>query len=142
MAQISLAEAEAVIAGTLEKGAAEGFAPLTVAVLDSGGHLVALARTDGSSTLRPAIAIGKAASALALGTSSRKVGEMAGERPAFVAALGTIAPHGLIPAAGGLVVIDDGGAPIGAVGVTGDQSDNDEICAFAGISRAGLRASD
>jgi len=138
MTQISLAEAEAVIAGAFERGAVEGCAPLTVVVLDPGGHVVALARADGSSTLRPAIAIGKAASALGLGMSSRKVGEMAADRPTFFAALGAIAPHGLIPAAGGLIINGEDGSPIGAVGVTGDVSDNDEICALAGIARAGL----
>lgn len=65
---------------------------------------------------------------------------MAAERPTFIASLGPIAPHGVVPAAGGVIVVDGTGVPIGAVGVTGDTSDNDEACALAGISEAGRRA--
>lgn len=140
MTRMTLDQANRVIAAAFAKGAALGLKPLSVAVLDAGGHLVAFARGDGASILRPQIACGKAGGALALGVSSRTVGEMAAERPAFVGALGGIAPHGVIPAAGGVIVVDEAGAPIGAVGVTGDTSDNDEICARAGIEAAGLRA--
>ncbi len=80
------------------------------------------------------------AAALALGVSSRTVAAMAAERPTFVAALGPIAPGGIIPAAGGVLIVDGAGAVIGAVGVTGDLSDNDEACALAGIAAAGLQA--
>ncbi|MDE2442548.1 MAG: heme-binding protein, partial [Betaproteobacteria bacterium] len=76
--------------------------------------------------------------ALALGVSSRTVGDMAVERPWFVGAFAASAPHAVIPAAGGLIVVDEAGAPIGAVGVTGDTSDNDEACALAGIAAAAL----
>jgi hypothetical protein len=76
--------------------------------------------------------------ALALAVSSRKVSEMAAERPSFIASLSPISLHGIIPAAGGVIVVGNDGAPTGAVGVTGDSSDNDEICALAGISAAGL----
>jgi uncharacterized protein GlcG (DUF336 family) len=90
--------------------------------------------------LRPQIAIGKASGALSLGVSSRKIAEMAAERPTFIGTLGSIAPHGIVPAAGGVIVIDADGLAVGAVGVTGDLSDNDEICALAGIEAAGLKA--
>jgi uncharacterized protein GlcG (DUF336 family) len=63
---------------------------------------------------------------------------MAAERPSFIAALGPIAPHGVVPAAGGVIVVDTDGLPLGAVGVTGDTSDNDETCALAGLAAAGL----
>jgi uncharacterized protein GlcG (DUF336 family) len=102
--------------------------------------MIAFARADGASTLRPQIALGKAGGALGMGMSSRKIGEMALDRPTFAASLGPVAPHGVIPAAGGVIVVDDSGTPIGAVGVTGDTSDNDEICALAGIAAAGLKA--
>ena len=102
--------------------------------------MVALQRENGSSNLRPAIAAAKASGALALGVSSRKIGEMAAERPTFVGSLSGIASGGVIPAAGGLIVVAADGAVIGAVGVTGDTSDNDEICAYAGIAAAGLNA--
>lgn len=140
MTSITLVQANAIIAAAFEKGAALGLKPLAIAVLDSGGHLIAFARADDASTLRPQIALAKAGGALGLGLSSRKIGEMAVERPTFVAALGPIAPHGVVPAAGGVIVVDNAGRPIGAVGVTGDTSDNDEICALAGITAAGLKA--
>jgi uncharacterized protein GlcG (DUF336 family) len=136
--QLTLAHADAIIDAAFTKGQALGLKPLSVAVLDAGGHLIAFQRQDGSSTLRPQIAVGKAGGALALGVSSRKIGEMAAERPSFVASLGTIAPHGVIPAAGGVLIAGAGGTVIGAVGVTGDLSDNDELCALAGVEAAGL----
>jgi uncharacterized protein GlcG (DUF336 family) len=138
-AQLTLAHANTIIDAAFAKGQALGLKPLSVAVLDAGGHLIAFQRQDGSSTLRPQIAAGKAGGALALGVSSRKIGEMAAERPSFVASLGTIAPHGVIPAAGGLLIAGAGGTVIGAVGVTGDLSDNDELCALAGVEAAGLK---
>ncbi|EIZ77894.1 hypothetical protein WSK_3565 [Novosphingobium sp. Rr 2-17] len=135
---LTLAQADAIVAATLAQGRELALRPLTVAVLDAGGHLVSFARQDGSSTLRPEIAMGKAGTALALGMSSRAVAGMATERPTFVTALGSIAPNGIIPAAGGVLVMDANGAVIGAVGVTGDSSDNDEACALAGIAAACL----
>lgn len=140
MSQITLAQATTIIAAALDKGGALGLAPLAVAVLDPGGHLIALQRQDQASTLRPQIAIAKAAGALGLGVSSRRIGEMAADRPTFVATLASIAPHGVVPAAGGVIVVDQAGVTIGAIGVTGDTSDNDEACALAGIAAAGLAA--
>jgi uncharacterized protein GlcG (DUF336 family) len=112
--------------------------PLSCVVVDAGGHVIAFQRQDGTSFLRLDIARGKAAGALALGVSSRRIGEMAAERPSFVAALSHLAPGGLLPVAGGVIVKGPDGLPIGAVGVTGDTSDNDEIAALAGIAAAGL----
>lgn len=140
MNRISLDQANRIIQGAFAKGSSLKLKPLSVAVLDPGGHLIAFQRQDSASTLRFGIASGKAAGALALGVSSRKIGEMAADRPTFVASLGPIAPHGLIPAAGGVIVVDDAGQILGAVGVTGDSSDNDEVSALAGIGAAGLKA--
>ena len=136
---LTLAHANTIIAATLAKGRELGLKPLCVAVLDAGGHLLALQREDGASTMRPQIAVAKGGSALGLGVSSRKIGEMAAERPTFIASVASLAPLGLVPAAGGVIVVS-GGVPIGAVGVTGDTSDNDELCALAGIAAAGLTA--
>ncbi len=136
--RLTLAQADTIIATALAKGRELGLKPLTVAVLDAGSHLIALKREDRASTLRPQVAIGKASGALAIGISSRKIGEMAVERPTFLTALGVIAPHGIVPAAGGVLIQGPDGAPIGAVGITGDTSDNDELCALAGIEAAGL----
>jgi uncharacterized protein GlcG (DUF336 family) len=136
--RISLAQANTIIAAAFAKGEELGLKPLTIAVLDPGGHLIAFARPDTASIIRPQIAMGKAGGALALGVSSRTIGTMAADRPTFVNALGPISPHGVIPAAGGVIVVDGEGQPLGAVGVTGDTSDNDELCALAGIAAAGL----
>ncbi|HXH16425.1 MAG TPA: heme-binding protein [Sphingomonas sp.] len=141
MVHVTLELASKIIAATLQKRVDLGFKPLCVAVLDAGGHLVALQREDGASTLRPQIAMAKAGGALALGVSSRKIAEMAIERPTFIASLGPISPHGVVPAAGGVILLDADGQVVGAVGVTGDTSDNDELCALAGIAAAGLTVS-
>ena len=138
MTSLSLDQANTVIAGAFARGRELGLKPLSAAVLDPGGHLIAFQREDGASTLRPQIAAAKASGALALGVSSRAIAAMAADRPAFVASLGPISPHGVVPAAGGVIVVDAGGAFLGAIGVTGDTSDNDEICALAGIAAAGL----
>ena len=138
MNKISLEQANVIIAAAFDKGAELGLKPLTIAVLDPGGHLIAFARSDTASIIRPQIAMGKAGGALALGISSRAIGDMAAERASFVASLGSIAPQGVIPAAGGVIVINADGEPLGAVGITGDTSDNDELCALHGIAKAGL----
>ncbi|WP_027859658.1 GlcG/HbpS family heme-binding protein [Marinobacterium jannaschii] len=117
-----------------------GAAPLTVAVLDQGGKLIALQRQDGSSMLRPDVAIGKAWGALALGKSSREIGLDAENRPAFISALNTLAQGNLVPVPGGVLVMSEaGGEVLGAVGISGDTSDIDELCAIEGIRAAGLR---
>jgi uncharacterized protein GlcG (DUF336 family) len=140
MSRINLAQANALIGGALAAGAAAGMKPLSVAVVDAGGHLIAFQRADAASFARAQIATGKAAGALALGVSSRKVGEMAVERPWFIGAFASSAPHPVIPAAGAVIIVDASGEPIGAIGVTGDTSDNDEIAALGGIKAAGLIA--
>jgi uncharacterized protein GlcG (DUF336 family) len=137
---ISLEQARSIIGATRSQGRTMNLAPLTVVVLDAGGHVVAMEREDGASYGRPEIAIGKAAGALAMGVSSRRLGEIAAERPQFIAALGAAWEGKLIPAAGGVIVKNKDGALLGAVGVTGDLSDKDEEAAMAGISAAGLVA--
>ena len=134
---VTLAQASTIVDTALKKGRDTGCAPLTVAVLDAGGHLIAFAREDKSSNLRPQIAIAKASGALALGVSSRVIGEMAIDRPTFINAAAGLNPAGIVPAAGG-VLIEREGRVVGAVGVTGDLSDNDEKCALAGIAALGL----
>ena len=140
MSFITVDQANAIIAGVVAKAKADGFKPLTIAVVDAGGALICFQRSDGAPGLRPKVAIGKAAGAVGMGVSSRRIGEMALERPHFVASIGHLAPQGLIPVAGGVNVVDNHGRVIGAVGVSGDTSDNDEIAALAGIDAAGLKA--
>jgi uncharacterized protein GlcG (DUF336 family) len=138
MANVDLVTAKKIIAGAFDKGRELGLKPLSVVVLDAGGHPVAFERQDGASLGRFAIATGKAAGALFLGVSSRKIGEMALERPTFLAALGPLAPSGIVPAAGGTILVGADGRPIGSVGVTGDTSDNDEIAGLAGVAASGM----
>jgi uncharacterized protein GlcG (DUF336 family) len=137
---LPLSRANSIIEAAFAKGAELNLKPLTVVVLDSGGHMIAAQRQDGASNMRVKLASGKAGGALALGVSSRKIGEMAVDRPHFVASLHGMAEGGLVPVAGGVIVAGSDGAILGAVGVTGDSSDNDEACALAGIAAAGLKA--
>jgi uncharacterized protein GlcG (DUF336 family) len=139
MNRIALDQANRIISGIFQKGSEMKLKPLSAVVLDPGGHVIAFQRQDGASIMRFQIATGKAFGALGLGMPSRKIGEMAADRPSFVASLGPIMPQGLVPAAGGVLVVGEGEV-IGAVGVTGDTSDNDEACALAGIAAAGLKA--
>jgi uncharacterized protein GlcG (DUF336 family) len=140
MSPVGLDFANKIIIAALTKGRELGLRPLSVAVLDPGGHLIAFQRSDGTSTLRPQIAIAKAAGALALGISSRKISELAAERPTFFGSVCGLSEKGMVPAAGGLLIADADGTLLGAVGVTGDHSDQDEICAIAGLQACGLRA--
>ncbi|MCC4798573.1 GlcG protein [Enterovibrio norvegicus] len=110
--------------------------PLTVAVLDKGGALIALQRQDGSSMLRPDIAIAKAWGALALGCSSRKIADDAQQRPCFISSVSTLAQGNLVPVPGGILIRDESKELVGAVGVSGDTSDTDEAVAISGILAA------
>lgn len=140
MTRISLEQAQTIVSGAIAEARRLNLKPISVAVLDAGGHMIAFAREDGSSNLRPQIATAKASGALALGVSSRTIGEMAIERPTFINAAAGLNPAGIVPAAGGVLVRGSDGTVIGAVGVTGDTSDNDELAALAGIKGAGLLA--
>lgn len=140
MPDITLEQATTVVTAALSHGHDAGMKPLTVAVLDAGGHLVALHREDGSSTLRPQVAIGKASGSVALGAPSRTLDAMARDRPHFFAALSALPGAQIVPVPGGVLVRDAGGDLLGAVGVSGDTSDNDEAAAEAGVLAAGLVA--
>lgn len=137
--RLMLAQASVIVDAALARGREAGFAPLTVAVLDSGGHLLAMKREDASGIIRFEIAFGKAYGALGMGFGSREIANRAMANPSFIAAL-TVASSGrVIPAASGVLILS-AGEVIGAVGISGDTSDNDEICALAGIAAAGLEA--
>ena len=101
-------------------------APLTVAVLDAGGHLLALQREDGATLLRPQVAIGKAWGAVALGKGSRLLALDSQQRPAFYAALNGLGERPVVPVPGGVLIRDRDGKVLGAVGISGDTSDIDE----------------
>ena len=138
MTNVTLAQASTIVDAALEKGAELGLAPLTVAVLDSGGHPVALKREDKSGILRVDIAIGKAWGALGMGFGSREIASGAAKMPVFFTALSAVSQRRLVPVPGGVLILDRSLGIIGAVGISGDTSDQDEACALAGIEAAGL----
>ena len=140
MSAITLDKAREMVAGALAKGHEMGLKPLTVAVLDAAGNLKALEREDGASNMRPDIAIGKANGALCMGLGSRALFERAKNEPFFIQAMNSLAGGSLVPVAGGVLVKDQAGAILGAVGITGDSSDNDEKAAIAAIEGAGFVA--
>ena len=137
---LTLKHAENIISGAISEARELDLAPICIAVLDKGGHLICLKREDGASNLRSQIATAKATGCLSLGVGGRILAKMAADRPAFVGSLHALSPGGCVPVAGGVLVRDSGGGLIGAVGVTGDTSDNDELCAIAGIRAVGLNA--
>lgn len=137
---IDLDTARTIIAAVRTNAASAGFRPMTVVVLDAGGHVTAVEREDGSSNKRFEIAFGKAHGALALGMGSRGLMERAEQQPYFIAAATSAIGGALVPVPGGVLVRDAAGQVVGAVGVSGDSSDNDETVAVAGIEAAGLTA--
>ncbi|RMH45652.1 MAG: heme-binding protein [Alphaproteobacteria bacterium] len=138
MTSLTLDRASAIVDHVLQVGRQEGMLPLTVAVLDSGGRLVAMKSEDGAGILRFDIAFGKAWGALGMGISSRLIRDRLARRPAFQSALAVAAEGRFIPVPGGVLILDAQGTTIGAVGVSGDTSEKDEYCAIRAIAAAGL----
>lgn len=136
---ITLEQAQTMIQVARDKGREMGLKPLSVAVLDAGGHLLAFAREDGASPGRFEIARGKAYGCLMLGMPGSAIFARAEQQPYFVAALNGAYDGKFIPVPGGVLVLQ-GEAIIGAVGVTGDTSDNDAAVAVAGVEAAGFTA--
>ena len=128
------------VAAVIIEGRRRSLAPLSAAVLDTGGHLVAFARDDGSSLLRPQIAIAKASSVLGMGFGGRELVRRAKAAPAFYGALAGVAGGEFLPALGGVLIRGPDNVLIGALGVTGDSGENDESCAIAAITAASLLA--
>lgn len=124
----------------LKKGREMNFQPLTVAILDPGGHLVVLKRADNASILRPDIAIGKAWGALGMGFGGRELARRAEKVPTFFAALNAMSGGRMVPVAGGALIRDANGAILGSIGISGDTSDNDEICVVDAVEAQGLVA--
>ena len=134
----TLAAAEKIIDAALSARRAAGILPIVVAVLDSGGNLVAFKREDGSGLLRFDVAFGKAWACLGMGMSTRLIRDRLAQRPAFQGALATASDGRFIPVPGGVLILDPSGTAVGAVGVSGDASDKDEYCAIEGIRAAGF----
>tara|TARA_B100000686_G_C16601225_1_gene868739 strand:- start:601 stop:1026 length:426 start_codon:yes stop_codon:yes gene_type:complete len=136
--KLTLEQANTIVSKSLAKGRELNLKPLTVSVVDDGGNLKAFAREDGpGAALRPQVATGKAFGAVGMGISSRAINERVLERPHFGVALVGASEGRLVPVPGG-VLIKNAEEIIGAVGISGDTSDNDEAAAVAGIEAAGL----
>jgi uncharacterized protein GlcG (DUF336 family) len=140
MTALTMDLADRIADAILETGRARGAQPLTVAVLDTGGHVVVMKRSDGSGIMRCQIAHGKAWGALGMGLPSRTLFERTTIQPAFFAALGPVSEGRMVPVPGGVLLRDAGGRLVGAVGVSGDTSDIDEECAVEAIAACGLTA--
>jgi len=140
MNTITLNVANRIIESALDRGRELNLKPLSVAVLDAGGHLIAFQKQDGSSMLRFEIASGKAYGALAVGMGSRWLNDAAIERPHFIQGLSAVSHGRIVLVPGGVLVRNKTGTLLGAVGITGDSSDNDELAAIAGIEAGGFVA--
>jgi uncharacterized protein GlcG (DUF336 family) len=137
---LTLDQASQIVDAALTEGRTRSFQPLCVVVLDAGAHALALKRDERASISRPEIATAKAAGCLGMGFGGREIAKRAAAVPNFIAALNTVFPKGVLPVPGGVLIRDESGALLGAVGISGDTSDNDETCAVAGIKAAGLVA--
>jgi uncharacterized protein GlcG (DUF336 family) len=134
---MKLDDARAILRATQDAARERGFNPIAVAVLDERGAVRALETQDGTSTKRAEIATGKAHAAIAMGLGTRELGKRA---PHFLAAVTHVVGGSFVPVPGGVLVKNDEGAILGAVGVSGETSDNDEVAACQGIAAAGFSA--
>jgi uncharacterized protein GlcG (DUF336 family) len=137
---VTLAQASSIIDATLKKARELKQMPQTVVVLDTGGHVICAKREDGSGIIRFEIALGKAYGALGMGWGSRTMMERAAQNPNFMTSIVAASEGRIVPNPGGVLVRDPGNRILGAVGISGDTGDNDEIIAVAGIEAAGLKA--
>lgn len=137
---LTLAQAQTILATALSHAEKSGFKPLAIAVLDARGAQKVFAAQDGTSLKRGEIALGKAHGSVAMGLGSRALHKMAQERPYFIEAATHAVGGSLVPVPGGVLIRDTNNMLLGAIGISGDTSDNDEAAALAGITAAGLRA--
>lgn len=138
MGSVLLEQADRIADAALKKGREMGFAPLTVVILDAGGHLVVLKREDNSGIMRPELATAKAWGVLGMGLGGRELARRSQKQPVFFAALNAISDGRMAPVAGGALIRDDAGHVVGAIGISGDTSDNDEICLIPAVRSVGL----
>jgi uncharacterized protein GlcG (DUF336 family) len=137
---VTLAQASTIVDVALKKARELKQMPQTLVVLDTGGHVVCAKREDGSGIIRFEVAVGKAYGALGMGWGSRTMMERAAQNPNFLTAIAAASGGRLVPNPGGVLIRDAGNQIIGALGISGDTADNDEIIAVAGIEAAGLKA--
>ena len=140
MVELSLSRSKRIINATLAKGKALGLNPLSVVVLDTGGHVKAFERQDGASPGRFAVAQAKAYGVVMLGMPGSSQMARAESQPYFIVTANAALDGKMIPVPGGVLIQNERGQTLGALGVTGDSSDNDLIAAMAGIEATGLVA--
>ncbi len=140
MQTISLKTALSIAQTSLERGRGSGFKPLVVVVLDAAGILKAYLADDGTSLLRFDIALGKAWGCLGMGFAGREFERRAAAQPLFINSLQAMSGGKVVPVRGGVLIRNKSGQIIGSVGISGDTSPNDELCAIHGIETAGLVA--
>jgi uncharacterized protein GlcG (DUF336 family) len=139
MESVSLEAASTIVDRALAKGREMKFQPLAVAVLDPRGCLKAYKAEDGTSLMRLDIAFGKAWGTLGMGFGNRELQRRSQAFPVFFNSLQAMSGGKIVPVPGGVLIRDQAGQVVGAVGVSGDASDNDELCAIDGIMAAGLK---
>ncbi len=135
---LTLEQATSIVDASLSAAREHELLPLTVVVLDTGGHQIALKREDGCGIIRVEVAVAKAYGALGMGVSGRVFGQRLSSKPVFATSLSTVSGGQFLAVPGGVLILDDAGAAIGAVGVSGDNSERDEFAAISGISAAGF----
>jgi len=138
--ELTLSQAKDIIKAALATQEKNNYKPMAIVVLGTSGTIKASESQDGTSALRPKIAHGKAFGAYSMGLGSRALFERAKAEPFFIQAMNSLCEGALVPVPGGVLIRSKDGALLGAVGITGDISDNDEICCVAGIEAAGLIA--
>ena len=141
LSPLPLALAETIVDAALAHGRKHGMEPLAIVVLDLGGHVILAKREDGAGIMRLEVATAKAWGALGMGVAPKGFGEKLSGNPNFVTALVAASDGRFAPHAGGVLILDDNGHGIGAVGISGDLGNNDETCALAGLAAAGLKFS-
>ena len=137
---LTLAQANQIIAAALQRSTDSGYQPMAVVVLDAAGHTKSAQRQDGASMFRIDIASGKAWASIAMGAASRVLSQRAKDLPAFFGALASTGQGKFIPQTGAVLIKDAGGKVIGAAGASGGSGDEDEAICIAGIQAAGLQA--
>jgi len=137
---LTLKTASTLVDAALDRAHELGSQPLTVTVLDTGGHVQVTKREDLSGILRPQIAFAKAWGCLGMGHGGRELAQRAANHPTFFGALSTISDGRIAPVAGGVLIRDPSGTVVGAVGISGDKPDRDEACAVYAVESVGLVA--
>jgi len=142
MRAIKLDEALTIIHETFAEAARRNAYPLTAVLLDAGGRVKAVLKQDGASLLRFEVSYGKAYASLALGRQSRLVLQKAKDKPLFMESFNELADGPMFLEGGGQLIRDAEGEVVGAIGVTGDTNEVDDLCAIAGIRAAGFKSDD